>query len=48
MMPAIDVLEGELEESLLNAVSSDSGIEYGGVDDEGDPAIRDLFNAFES
>ena len=39
-IPAVEVLEGELNDSLLTAVSSDIGIEYGGVDDAGEPAVR--------
>ena len=40
MTPAMDVLEYETNEELLNAVSSDFGIEYGGVDDSGEAAAR--------
>lgn len=40
IIPAMDVLEYESNEELLNAVSSDYGIEYGGVNDSGEAASR--------
>ena len=41
MMPAVKDLENEMEVDLMT-VSSDNGIGYGGVDDDGskDPAAR--------